>query len=92
MMPDQLPLAGKSIFIIDDEPLIAMSVESSLQVAGAAGVKSVSSVTQAQSALEETSYDAAVVDFHLPDGDASLLIGTFVQTGHTHRRDDRRRH
>jgi DNA-binding response OmpR family regulator len=73
-MPDQLPLARKSILVIEDEPLIAMSVEYSLNEAGAATVTIARSVAQAQTALVRGSYDAAVVDFHLPDGDASVLI------------------
>jgi DNA-binding NtrC family response regulator len=73
-MPDQLPLAGKSILIIEDEPLIAMSVEATLLEAGGTAVKIVSSVAQAQSALENASFDAAVVDYYLSDGDARPLI------------------
>jgi CheY-like chemotaxis protein len=73
-MPEQLPLAGKSILVIEDELLIAMSVESLLNDAGATTVTIASSVAQAQTALARGSYDAAVVDFHLPDGDASVLI------------------
>jgi CheY-like chemotaxis protein len=76
-MPVQLlPLAGKSILVIEDEPMIAMSVEYSLNEAGAASVTIASSVAQAQTALLKGSYDAAVVDFRLPDGDASVLIDT----------------
>ncbi len=37
--PSALALAGTSILIVEDEPLIAMSVESGLQDAGAAVVK-----------------------------------------------------
>jgi DNA-binding response OmpR family regulator len=75
-MPDQLPLAGKSILIIEDELLIAMTVEYLLNEAGAAAVTITSSIAQAQTALMEGSYDAAVVDFRLPDGNASVLIDT----------------
>ena len=75
-MPDQLPLAGKSILVIEDELLIAMGVEYSLKEAGAASVTIASSVAQAQTALLKGSYDAAVVDFRLSDGDASVLIDT----------------
>ena len=74
-MPDQLPLAGKSILVIEDELLIAMGVEYSLKEAGAASVTIASSVAQAQTALLKGSYDAAVVDFHLSDG-GSVLIDT----------------
>jgi CheY-like chemotaxis protein len=73
-MPDQLPLAGKSILVIEDESLIGMNVEYSLHQAGAATVTIASSVVQAQAALIKGQYDAAVVDFRLPDSDASVLI------------------
>jgi DNA-binding NtrC family response regulator len=73
-MPDKLPLAGKSILVIEDESLIAMNVEYSLNEAGAATVTIASSLAQAQTALMNGSYDAAVVDFRLPDGDANVLI------------------
>ena len=59
-MPDQLlPLAGKSILVIEDELLIAMSVESSLNEAGAATVTIASSVAQGQTALLKGSYDCS---------------------------------
>jgi DNA-binding NtrC family response regulator len=73
-MPDQLPLAGISILVVEDESLIAMNVEYSLNEAGAATVIIATSVAQAQTALMKGTYDAAVVDFRLPDGDASVLI------------------
>jgi hypothetical protein len=38
-----LPLAGKSVLIIEDEALIAMNVESCLQDAGAAVAKNAES-------------------------------------------------
>jgi DNA-binding NtrC family response regulator len=73
-MPDQLLLAGKSILVVEDESLIAMNVEYSLNDAGAATVIIASSVAQAQAALTKGTYDAAIVDFRLPDSDASVLI------------------
>jgi DNA-binding NtrC family response regulator len=64
----------KSVLIIEDKALIAMSVESCLQDAGAAVVIA-NSIALAQSALDEgIPFDAAVVDLHLADGNASLLI------------------
>jgi hypothetical protein len=47
---DQLPLAGKSVLIIEDEALIAVGLETCLQNAGAI-VKIVNSIASAQSAL-----------------------------------------
>ena len=78
----QLPLAGKSVLIIEDEALIAMSVEFCLQDAGAAVVKIANSIALAQSALDEgIPFDAAVVDLRLPDGNASPLIQVLSERG-----------
>jgi hypothetical protein len=48
-----LPLAGRAVLIIEDEALVAMSVESCLLDAGAAVVKIADSIALAQSALDE---------------------------------------
>jgi DNA-binding NtrC family response regulator len=77
-----LPLAGKSVLIIEDEALIAMSVEFCLQDAGAAVVKIANSIALAQSALDEgIPFDAAVVDLHLADGNASSLVQALSARG-----------
>jgi DNA-binding NtrC family response regulator len=77
----QLPLAGKSVLVIEDEALIAMRVESCLQDAGAAVVVA-NSVALAQSALDEgIPFDAAVVDLRLADGNASPLIRVLSERG-----------
>ncbi|MGH6837785.1 MAG: response regulator [Methylocella sp.] len=78
----QLPLAGKSVLIIEDEPLIAMGIESCLQDIGAAVVKITNSVAFAQRALDEgIPFDAAIVDLHVADGDASSLIQILSERG-----------
>ena len=81
--PSALALAVKSILIVEDEPLIAMSVESGLQDAGAAAVvKIAASISAAHSVIDaENSFDAAVVDLHIADGDASSLIGVLSERG-----------
>ena len=77
----ELPLAGKSVLIIEDEALIALNVESCLQDAGAAVVIA-NSIVSAQSALDEgTPFDVAVVDFLLADGNASTLIQVLSERG-----------
>src|ERR1700730_6065367 len=69
------------MLIIEDEALIAMSVESCLQNAGDAVVIA-NSIALAQSALDEgISFDAAVVDFLLADGNASTLIQVLSERG-----------
>jgi DNA-binding NtrC family response regulator len=77
----QLPLAGKSVLIIEDEALIAMGFESCLQHAGAV-VKIVNSIASAQSALEEgIPFDAAVVELVVADENASPLIQVLLERG-----------
>jgi len=78
---DQLPLAEKSVLVIEDEVLIAMGFESCLQDAGAV-VKIANSIASAQSALEEgIPFDAAVVDLVVADGNASPLIEVLSERG-----------
>jgi DNA-binding NtrC family response regulator len=75
-MLEQLPLAGKSVLVVEDEPLIALNVETLLAEAGVSTVKIANSVAKARSALKEgTPFDAAIVDLRVADGDASPLIG-----------------
>ena len=77
----QVPLAGKSVLIIEDEALIAMGFESCLQHAGAV-VKIANSIASAQSALEEgIPFDAAVVELVVADGNASPLIQVLSERG-----------
>ena len=58
---------------------IAFSVESCLLDAGAAIVKIANSIAAAQSTLDDgIPFDAAIVDLHLVDGNASPLIPDFV--------------
>jgi response regulator of citrate/malate metabolism len=64
-----LPLAGKSVLIIEDEALIALNVESCLLDAGVAIVKIANSIAAAQSTVDDgMPFDAAIVDLHLADG------------------------
>ena len=78
--PSASVLAGMSVLILEDEPLVAMFVESCLQDAGAAVVKIAASISAARSVLNE-SFDAAVIDLHVADGDASPLIGVLSERG-----------
>jgi|HubBroStandDraft_6_1064221.scaffolds.fasta_scaffold1660496_1 DNA-binding response OmpR family regulator len=76
--PSASVLAGMSVLILEDEPLVAMFVESCLQDAGAAVVKIAASISAARSVLNEP-FDAAVIDLHVADGDASPLIGVLSE-------------
>jgi DNA-binding NtrC family response regulator len=79
--PGQLPLAGKSVLVIEDEALIAWSLESCLLDAGAAFVKIVNSIACAAKVLDDTRFDAAILDLHLPDGNAIPLMRILSERG-----------
>jgi len=80
--PERLPIEGKAVLILEDEPLVAMNVELCLLDAGAAVVKIANSIASAKSALDECiPFDTAVVDLALADGNASTLIQLLAERG-----------
>jgi hypothetical protein len=79
---EQLPLKGKSALIIEYDALVAVSVEFCLLDAGAAVVKIANSIASAKSILDEgISFDVAVVDLLLADGNASTLVQVLSGVG-----------
>src|SRR5262245_56255086 len=69
MNTDPLPLAGKRVLVVEDEPLIAMDYASHLTEAGAQVIGTFASVRDAMRFLKSPAsasiLDAAVVDFVL---------------------------
>jgi CheY-like chemotaxis protein len=75
-------LTGKSVLVVEDEPLIAMTVESGLQDAGATAIRIAASISAARIAINVGAvFDAAVIDLHVADGDASSLIEVLTERG-----------
>ncbi|WP_414476202.1 response regulator [Microvirga sp. M2] len=70
-MTDQL-----RCLIVEDQALIAMSIETYLEGAGIA-VHTVASSAEARTWLEVNTADIAIVDFMLKDGPATELAGEF---------------
>jgi DNA-binding NtrC family response regulator len=68
-MPDQ-----PRCLLIEDQALIAMSIETYLEDAGIA-VQTVVSMAEARAWLEVNTADIAIVDFMLKDGPATALAG-----------------
>jgi DNA-binding response OmpR family regulator len=68
----ELPLAGRSILVVEDEPLIAMDVVDGLRAAGAR-VSEARTLSDALSKVESPELSAAVLDHALHDGDASQI-------------------
>jgi CheY-like chemotaxis protein len=71
----RLPLEGKAALLVENNALIAMSVEACLLDADVAVVKIANSIASAKSALDEgIQFDVAIVDLILEDGNATPLF------------------
>jgi PAS domain S-box-containing protein len=62
---DHHTLHGKRILLIEDEPLVAMDVESTLTAAGCKVVGQAATLERAKQLIEEADCDAALVDVNL---------------------------
>ena len=65
-------LAGRSILVVEDEPLIAMEIAQVFQNAGAA-VTTTTTLKQALILVEHDGLAAAILDHALRDGDSTRL-------------------
>ena len=65
-MPNR-PLAGRLILLVEDEPLVALELDSALRASGAR-VVSAGYVKSGLFTTEHPDLSAAVVDLHLGDG------------------------
>ncbi len=74
----ELPLAGRSILVVEDNPIIAMEVVQGLQAAGAS-VSEARSLSDALCKVECPTLSAAVLDYALNDGDASQICDRLDQ-------------
>ena len=70
-MTDQLE--GRNILLVEDDHLVALTVEDILTYAQVASVEVVGSVSQAMDALSQHDFDAAIVDVNLR-GEASWPV------------------
>jgi PAS domain S-box-containing protein len=61
----QPPLQGKRIIVIEDEPLVAMDLESTLTGAGCEVIGSAGTLDKARSLISQAEYDAALLDVNL---------------------------
>jgi DNA-binding NarL/FixJ family response regulator len=66
--PQDAPLRGLIIMIVEDEFLIAMNLEALLETYGARILGPAATVTEALHLLETESPDVALLDVHLRDG------------------------
>jgi len=73
-------LAGRSILIVEDEPLIALEVHSAFSAAGAR-ISSASDAKEALRIINLPDLSAAVVDINLKDGDCSRVCQRLSERG-----------
>jgi CheY-like chemotaxis protein len=72
------PLLGRSVLVVEDEPLIALELLDALQAAGA----SIVAATNVKEALELIAYVkicGAIVDINLRGGDCSTVCATLTK-------------
>jgi two-component system response regulator AtoC len=81
MASDLEPLAGCDILLLEDEPALRRRLGAHLRQVGAAVVE-VTTIAEARRALAGPTFDYALVDLNLPDGDALELLraGAFSET------------
>jgi DNA-binding NtrC family response regulator len=87
-------LTGRSILLIEDEPLIAIAIQQELQDEGAK-VQTVRTLADASRFLRTEDLSAAIIDFGLADGEATGIcavlntrrIPFIVHTGYAACRD-----
>ena len=73
-------LAGRSILVIEDEPLIALEVAHCLTEAGAHVIK-VHTGVEAAPLAEKADVAAAIVDHTLADGDSQAICERLIARG-----------
>ena len=86
-----ISLAGRSILIVEDEPIIALDIVTAFKNAGAV-VLAARSLAEGSRLVEHDGLSAAVVDFGLGDHDAGALcvrleqqcIPFILHSGYTH--------
>ena len=73
-------LEGRSILIVEDEPLIVMDITQEFEATGAA-LTSTNTLKHAVILVEHDGLSAAILDHALPDGDSSLLCARLKERG-----------
>jgi len=73
------PLAGKSILVVDDEPLIAMDIVASLEDQGCQIVGPAATLQRAMSLVESQKIDAALLDANLAGEPIDALAAVLVR-------------
>ena len=74
-------LGKSSILIVEDEPLVALTLKASVEDAGGTVVGPVESVHAAMTLLETDAIAAAILDVQLSDGDVTPVAAALCALG-----------
>jgi CheY-like chemotaxis protein len=80
MNPSSKALAGRSILIVEDEPLVALEVLAAFRATGAS-IVSAANAKEALRTINLPDLSAAVVDINLGGGDCSLVCKRLSERG-----------
>src|SRR6476661_1219655 len=72
-----MKLSGSSLLLVEDEPLLRRRIAGHLEKLGAE-VTVASSLAEARTALQNVSFDFALLDVNLPDGRSLSLLAENV--------------
>ena len=72
---------GRRVLVVEDETMIAMQLEDDLRDAGCDVVGPVPTVCGALKLIERAPLDAAIIDYHLADGDSGRIADLLEQRG-----------
>jgi PAS domain S-box-containing protein len=76
---DRRGLQGKRILIVEDEPLVAMELESNLTAAGCEVIGPAGTLEQAKSLVAQREFDAALVDVNLAGHTVDEIAAALTQ-------------
>ena len=71
---------GRSILIVEDEPLIALDIAQAFEPTGAS-IITTETVAQALALIDRDDLSGAILDHGLPDGDSGELCGRLKERG-----------
>lgn len=74
-------LKPMTLFLLEDEPFIALDIEEVLSRAGVSDIHTVSTCKEADSWLVETTPDVAIIDPRLSDGICTAVVAKLVLRG-----------
>lgn len=78
---DIMPLTGVKVLLVEDEAFIAMAIIDKLIEAGAGTVEHALALAEAYDTLKTQSFDVAILDLRLPDGNTDELAMKLTDEG-----------